>query len=78
MITTLLTDNHCLKNKQGKNRKLNNYINNIYFWKKFTSKLDWRKFIQPTTSQLIKPFTCPFSHMAYLMSHVTYLNNTCR
>ena len=34
------------------------------------------KFLQPTTWRLIKPSTLSFSHMIYLLSHVTYLSNT--
>jgi hypothetical protein len=32
---------------------------------------------QPTTWQVNKPSTCTFSHMTFLMSHVTFSNNTC-
>ena len=35
-------------------------------------------FLQTTMCQLIKLSTCTFSHMTYLMSHVTCLNNTRR
>ena len=34
------------------------------------------KFLQPTTWRLIKPSTLSFSHMIYLLSHVTCLSNT--
>ena len=32
---------------------------------------------KPTMWQFIRSSTCTFSHMTYLMSHVTCLNNTC-
>ena len=34
------------------------------------------KFLQPTTWRLIKPSMLCFSHMIYLLSHVTCLSNT--
>ena len=34
------------------------------------------KFLQPTTWRLIKPSMLSFSHMIYLLSHVTCLSNT--
>ncbi len=33
--------------------------------------------LQPTTERLILSSTCTFSHMTYLINHVTCLNNTC-
>ncbi len=33
-------------------------------------------FIQPTTWQVNKSSTCIFSHITFLMSHVTFSNNT--
>ncbi len=33
--------------------------------------------LQPITWQLMRSSTCIFSHMTYLMSHVTCLNNIC-
>ena len=41
-------------------------------------KIKWTKFsYNPTMWQLIRPFTCTFNHMIYLISHVICLNNTC-
>ena len=34
-------------------------------------------FLQPTTWQVNRPFTYTFSHMTFLMSHVTFSNNIC-
>jgi hypothetical protein len=33
--------------------------------------------LQPITWQVNRPSTCIFSHMTFLMSHVTFSNNTC-
>ena len=33
--------------------------------------------LQSTTWQLIRSSKCTFSHMTYLMRHVTYFNNKC-
>ena len=47
------------------------YIYRTLFGYKLTSLL------QPTTERLILSSTCTFSHMTYLINHVTCLNNTC-
>jgi hypothetical protein len=36
-----------------------------------------RILLQPTIWQVNRPSTCTFSHMTFLMSHVTFSNNTC-
>ena len=33
--------------------------------------------LQPTTWQVNRPSICIFTHMTFLISHMTFLNNTC-